>query len=149
MFCGSTISWCSQTEKTVALHTTEGEYMALSLLVQEIVHIRQMLKELMVQQKAPTEVYVDNESAKKLASNAAFHSRTKHIDVRHHFIRERVELKEIDVLRVPGSDNIALTLSQSPFRGLSSRSTARRWDYYQGRSLRRHSRSMVPARWGC
>jgi hypothetical protein len=50
---------------------------------------------------------MDNESAKKLASNAAFHSRTKHIDVRHHFIRERVELKEIDVLRVPGSDNIA------------------------------------------
>ncbi|GMF51924.1 unnamed protein product [Phytophthora fragariaefolia] len=98
-FCGITISWCGQTEKTVALHTTEAEYMALSLLVQEVVHHRQMLKELMVDQKEPTEVYVDNESAKKLASNAAFHSRTKHIDVRHHFIRERVDLKEINVLR--------------------------------------------------
>jgi hypothetical protein len=58
-FCDSTISWCSQTEKAVALHTTEAEYMALSLLVQEVVHLRQMLKDLMVQQKAPTEVYVD------------------------------------------------------------------------------------------
>ncbi|GMF18199.1 unnamed protein product [Phytophthora fragariaefolia] len=55
-----------QTEKTVALHTTEAEYMALSLLLQEVVHLRQMLEELMVDQKRPTEVYVDNESATKL-----------------------------------------------------------------------------------
>ncbi|KAE8907367.1 Retrovirus-related Pol polyprotein from transposon TNT 1-94 [Phytophthora fragariae] len=106
-FCGSTISWCSQTEKTVALHTTEAEYMALSLLVQEVIHLRQMLKELQVQQKAPTEVFVDNESAKKLAVNPSLHSRTKHIDVRHHFIRERVDMEEIEVLRVPGSENVA------------------------------------------
>ncbi|GMF27841.1 unnamed protein product [Phytophthora fragariaefolia] len=43
-FCESTISWSSQKEKTVALHTTEAEYMALSILVQEVIHIRQMLK---------------------------------------------------------------------------------------------------------
>ncbi|KAE8955063.1 hypothetical protein PR001_g32249 [Phytophthora rubi] len=81
--------------------------MALSLLVQEVIHLRQMLKELQVQEKAPTEVFVDNESAKKLAVNPSFHSRTKHIDVRHHFIRERVDMKEIEVLRVPGSENVA------------------------------------------
>lgn len=106
-FCGSTISWSSQTEKTVALHTTEAEYMALSLLVQEVVHLRQMLKELKVQQRYPSEVYVDNESAKKLAKNPQFHNRTKHIDVRHHFVRERIELKQIDVERVAGADNVA------------------------------------------
>ncbi|GMF17028.1 unnamed protein product [Phytophthora fragariaefolia] len=106
-FCGSIISWSSQTEKTVALHTTEAGYMALSLLVQEVVRLRQMLKELQVLQQQPSQVFVDNESAKKLASNPVFHSRTKHIDVRHHFVRERIDLKEIDVLRVPGVNNVA------------------------------------------
>ncbi|GMF15921.1 unnamed protein product [Phytophthora fragariaefolia] len=66
-----------------------------------------MLKVLNVQQKVPTEIYMDNESAKILANNPTFHSRTKHIDVRHHFIRERVDIMEIEVLRVPGSENVA------------------------------------------
>ncbi|OWZ14557.1 Lectin receptor kinase [Phytophthora megakarya] len=81
--------------------------MALSLLVQEVINLRQMFKELEVEQIAPTEVFVDNESAKKLETNPGFHNRTKPIDVRHHFVRERVELKQIDVLRVPGDENVA------------------------------------------
>ncbi|GMF51010.1 unnamed protein product [Phytophthora fragariaefolia] len=81
--------------------------MALSLLVQEVVHLRQMLKELRVQQQQTSQVFVENESAKKLASNPVFHSRTKHIDVRHHFVRERVDFKQIEVLRVSGSENVA------------------------------------------
>ncbi|OWY97199.1 Retrovirus-related Pol Polyprotein from transposon TNT 1-94 [Phytophthora megakarya] len=80
--------------------------MALSLLVQEVIHLRQMFKELKEKQKAPTVVFVDNESAKKLARNPEFHNYTKHIDVRHHFVRERVELKQVDVLRVPGDKNV-------------------------------------------
>ncbi|KAE8956452.1 hypothetical protein PF001_g31923 [Phytophthora fragariae] len=106
-FCGSTISWASQTERTVALHTTEAEYMALSLLVQEVIHLRQMLKELKVKQNDPSDVFMDNESARKLANNPEFHSRTKYIDVRHHFVRERVELNEIKVKRVAGTENMA------------------------------------------
>ncbi|OWZ23339.1 polyprotein [Phytophthora megakarya] len=108
-FCGSPISWSSQTEKTVALHTTEAEYMALSLLVQEVIHLRQMLKELKVKQKETTEVYVDNESTKKLATNLVFHDRSKHIDVRHHFI---------DVHRFPGVDNVADAFTKPFSRGL-------------------------------
>ncbi|GMG17630.1 unnamed protein product [Phytophthora fragariaefolia] len=106
-FCGSTISWASQTERTVALHTTEAEYMALSFLVQEVIHLRQMLKELKVKQNNLSDVFVDNESARKLANNPEFYSRTKHIDVRHHFVRELVELNEIAVKRVAGADNVA------------------------------------------
>ncbi|GMF35414.1 unnamed protein product [Phytophthora fragariaefolia] len=110
--CESTISWASPTERTVALHTTEAEYMALSLLVQEVIHLRHMLKELKVKQTKPSEVFVDNESARKLANNPEFHSRTKHIDVRHHFVRERVERKEITVTRVAGVENVADTFTK-------------------------------------
>ncbi|OWZ14358.1 Glucan endo-1,3-beta-glucosidase [Phytophthora megakarya] len=60
-----------------------------------------MLKELKVRQDEPSCVYVDNESAKKLAKNPQFHNRTKHIDVRHHFVRERIEMKQIEVEHVP------------------------------------------------
>ncbi|KAE8901330.1 hypothetical protein PF005_g11455 [Phytophthora fragariae] len=81
--------------------------MALNLVVQEVIYLRHMLQELKVKQKAATEVFVDNESAKKLASNPVFHSRTKHIDERHHFIRERVDTTEIDIPRVSSSDNVA------------------------------------------
>ncbi|KAG3067358.1 hypothetical protein PI124_g19299 [Phytophthora idaei] len=85
---------------------TEAEYIALSLLVQEVVHLRQMLKGLQVLQRQPSQVLADNERAKKLANNPVFHSRTKHINVRHHFVRGRIDLKEIDVLRWPGIDNV-------------------------------------------
>ncbi|GMF30436.1 unnamed protein product [Phytophthora fragariaefolia] len=103
----SIISWSIQTERTVALHTIDAVYMALRLFAQEVVHLRQMLKELRATQKAPTEVHVDTESAVKLARNPTFHSRTKHIDARHHFVREEVEMKQIDALRVPGVDDVA------------------------------------------
>lgn len=97
-FCGSTISWSCQTEKTVALHTTEAECMALSLLVQEVIHLRQMLKELTMVQKAPTEVFVDNESTKKLAENPAIQSYEAYRCATS--LRSRaVDLKEIEVKR--------------------------------------------------
>lgn len=78
----------------MALHKTEAEYMALSVAVQKIVHLRQMLKELKMEQKTATTIYTDNESALKLAKNPAFYQRSKHIDVGHHFTHERVARRD-------------------------------------------------------
>jgi hypothetical protein len=83
----SLVSWCSQAEKTVALHTTEAEYIALSMLVQEVIHIRMMVEELLRSRPAATTIYIDNASALKLAKNPEFHGRSKHIDIKHHFVR--------------------------------------------------------------
>lgn len=91
MFGGSVISWGSERQKSVALSTTESEYMAASHAVKELVWLRNLLCEL--QQKkldAPT-FYMDNQSAIRLVKNPEFHKRTKHIDVRYHFIREKFE----------------------------------------------------------
>ncbi|OWZ08694.1 Copia type Polyprotein [Phytophthora megakarya] len=49
---------------------------------------------------------MDNESARKLAKNPEFHRRTKHIDVRHHFIRERIEKRQIEVSHIAGANNV-------------------------------------------
>ncbi|KAF4140257.1 hypothetical protein GN958_ATG10552, partial [Phytophthora infestans] len=66
-------------KRTVALHTTEAEYMALSMMVQEVVHLRQLLEKLKMKQQEGSKVFVDNESTKKLAKIPQLQSRTKHI----------------------------------------------------------------------
>lgn len=103
----SLISWCSQAEKTVALHTTEAEYISLSMLVQEIIHLRMMVMEMLRSKPESTLVFVDNASALKLAKNPEFHARTKHIDVRHHFVREKQDKNEIRIESVSSAENIA------------------------------------------
>ena len=55
----------------------------------------------------PTVIYEDNVGAIELSYNAKFHNSTKHIDIAHHFVRERVELKDIDVIHCPSSDMVA------------------------------------------
>ena len=107
MYGESVISWCSQAERTVALHTTEAEYIAISLLVQEIMHLRMMMNELHLTERSPTKIYADNASAVKLCNNPEFHQRTKHIDVRHHYIREKVQENEITMCPIPTASNTA------------------------------------------
>ena len=88
--CGAPISWRSKKQTSVALSTAEAEYVALSGATQEAVWLRQLTSELRYEQTKPTVVYEDNQSAISLAQNAQFHGRMKHIDIRHHFVREKV-----------------------------------------------------------
>jgi len=64
-------------------------------------------EELGEKQEEPTPLFVDNQSAIKLAHNPEFHQRSKHIDVRYHWIREQVENKELEVVYVPSAEQLA------------------------------------------
>jgi hypothetical protein len=86
------ISWKSGKQKTVSLSSTEAEYISLVTAVTQSIWLRQLLKELN-RDIHQIKVYCDNISTICLAKNPEFHSRTKHIDVRHHFIREVVKEK--------------------------------------------------------
>ena len=90
----SRVSWCSKRQGTVAKSTTEAEYVALSQATQEAVWLRRLLSEIGYLTNTPTTVFEDNQGAIELSKNARFHNRTKHIDVAHHFVRERI-LNEI------------------------------------------------------
>jgi hypothetical protein len=90
------ISWRSRKQKTVALSATEAEYMAICETGKEIIDLKGLLKELDVYTKTVT-LYNDNQGARKLVENPVYHDRTKHIDVRYHYIRELSERKEIDI----------------------------------------------------
>ena len=87
----------SKYQRTVALSSAEAEYMALSLCTQEVLWVRSMLKDMGQEQKGGTLVWEDNQGAIALACNAGYHARTKHVDIRHHFIRENVECGSIKV----------------------------------------------------
>ena len=81
------MSWKSTLQSTVALSTTEAEYMALIEVVNEAIWLGRLLDELGVGQKQIF-IYSDCHSAICLEKNTMFHVRTKHIDVRYHFVRE-------------------------------------------------------------
>ena len=81
------ISWISKKQSTVALSTAEAEYISGSLAVQEAIWLNRLLTELGEMSKVPI-LNLDNQGALALAKNPVHHSRTKHIEIRYHFIRE-------------------------------------------------------------
>ena len=88
---GGAIMWSSRKQSSVALSTVEAEYMALSVATQEAIWLRQLQEELGVTEAGPTLIYEDNQGAISMAKNPVFHKRTKHVQIRYHFVREAVE----------------------------------------------------------
>lgn len=108
----SPISWSSKKQPIVTLSSTEAEYVALCSATKEAMWYRRFLEELNYDQTSPTDVCVDNTSAIKLAHNPEFHERSKHIDVKYHFTRERIEQGEIQVPYVPTTEQKADILTK-------------------------------------
>ena len=88
---GGAITWSSRKQSSVALSTVEAEYMALSVATQEAIWLRHLQEELGVTNTGPTLIYEDNQGAISMAKNPVFHKRTKHVQIRYHFMREAVE----------------------------------------------------------
>jgi hypothetical protein len=107
MFTGGVVTWNSKKQPTTALSSMEAEYMALASATREALWLRSMLSELGSLPKLPTHISVDNHGTIAFAENSGFHARSKHIDVRHHFIRERITSHEVSVSYCPTSENTA------------------------------------------
>jgi hypothetical protein len=103
----------SKFQRTVALSSAEAEYMALSLCVQEVLWTRAMLTDIGALQRNATTIWEDNQGAIALAQNAGYHARTKHVDIRHHFIRENVERGTVTVEYVDTKNQLADILTKA------------------------------------
>ena len=101
-----TISWKATLQPTVALSTTEAEYMALIEAVKESIWVHGLLDSFGLSQQIPI-VYCDSQSAIHLAKNPVYHERTKHIDIRLHFIRECVNDNTVAVQKIATTENPA------------------------------------------
>ena len=104
---GTAVTWKSQKQSCVALSTAEAEYMALSSTAQEAVWMRELNSDLGNQQSQPTLIFEDNQSAISMAKNPQFHGRSKHINIKYHFIREQVSDDKIRLKYCPTEDMLA------------------------------------------
>ncbi|OWB64646.1 hypothetical protein B5S29_g5835 [[Candida] boidinii] len=107
------ISWRSKKQATVAQSSTEAEYLALGDAVRELLWLRQLLNQLPVNTTGTPLLYEDNNGCILLASHPVFHSRTKHIDVRHHFLREHLAAGSFNLVHV-GTNHMAADMLTKP-----------------------------------
>ena len=104
---GTAISWRSKKQACVALSTAEAEYIALAGTAQESLWLQQLFSDL---QKGPTKkmvIFEDNQSAISMAKNPQFHSRSKHIAIKYHFIREQVRNGKVELKYCRTNDMVA------------------------------------------
>jgi hypothetical protein len=95
------ISWTSRLQPTIAHSSAEAEYMALCSATQEAIHLRQLMQEMGFSQQGSTKIYEDNQGCIAMSKNPVMHKRTKHIAIRFHFIREKVESGEVEIEYIP------------------------------------------------
>jgi hypothetical protein len=100
-------TWVSKKQPIVTLSTCEAEYVAASWCVCHAIWLRNLLCELGLPQSDATKIRVDNKSAIELAKNPVHHERSKHIDVRFHFIREHVKKGDVQMDHVATRDQAA------------------------------------------
>ena len=119
LMAGGAISWMNKKQAIVALSTSEAEYVALSSATQEAVWLRRLRVDLRTAPKEPTVLMEDNQGVIAIARNPI---RTKHIDIRYHYVREALQEGTIDLFYCPTEEMVAdwLTkpLSRGPFEKL-------------------------------
>nr|GEV25417.1 hypothetical protein [Tanacetum cinerariifolium] len=104
------IAYAATLQHVVALSTIEAEYMALTEAMNEVIWLRGLLEELGVELNTVA-INCENQDAIHLSWNHVFHKKTKHINVRYHFIREVLEAKMVKVLNVGNRHNVADALT--------------------------------------
>ena len=110
---GPAVSWKSTKQASVALSTCEAEYMAISSTCQEAIYLVRLLKDLTNKSFEPIQIRSDNQGAIALVKNPVKHSRSKHIDIRYHFIREHYLCGRIHLEYVPSAYNLADPFTKS------------------------------------
>ncbi len=110
---GGAISWEVRKQQTTALSTSEAEYQSLSAACPEALFLRSLLEDLGYKQKASTTIQEDNQSCIKIAENPVLARRTKHIETKHHFVRDLVK-QEVIKLVYCSTENLTADLLTKP-----------------------------------
>lgn len=114
---GGAVSWECRKQRTVALSTAEAEYVAMSEAAREAIFLRRFIAEVTDTTEESVKIYSDSQSAIAIAQNPVHHQRTKHIDVRHHFVREAVEEGIIELKYVETTRMVADALTKPLLKG--------------------------------
>ena len=109
---GTAVSWKSKKQSCVALSTAEAEYMALASTAQEAIWLRELNSVLKNEPAQPVTVFEDNQAAICMSKNPQYHGKSKHINIKFHFIREQVANKMIQLEYCPTEDMLADLLTK-------------------------------------
>jgi len=109
---GGAISWSSKLQPTVAVSTAEAEYMSAAAAVKEALWLRKLLADLQMH-VGTVQMYCDNQAALSLLKHPIASARSKHIDVVHHFARERVARGEVSFVYCQSSEMLADCLTKA------------------------------------
>ncbi|GJT99171.1 retrovirus-related pol polyprotein from transposon TNT 1-94 [Tanacetum coccineum] len=104
-------SWFSKKQADLPISTTEAEYVSAGKACQQVLWMKQALIDYDVRLN-DVPIMCDNKGAINLSKNPVQHSRTKHIEIRHHFLRDNVQKGHISIKKVPSVDNIADILTK-------------------------------------
>lgn len=125
MMNGGPVSWASKKQTTVALSSTEAEYIALTQATKKATWLQLLMTKLELlgvdNQHAKIVMKGDNQGSIALAHNPVYHSQSKHIDIQHHYIRDEVKAGRIELSYIPTGEMIAdgLTKALEPVKFLT------------------------------
>ena len=118
----SLVAWLSKKQGSIYLSTTKVEYIVVSTCCTQVLWMIQTLADLEVKYTAPIPIHCDNTSAISVSKNPVFHSKTKHIPIKYHFLREQVTNQTVQVHYIPNTEQIAdiftKPLAKTPFEYL-------------------------------
>jgi hypothetical protein len=101
------VSWSSKKQPIVTLSTTESEFVAAASCACQAIWLRRILEEIQFKQQGETSIYCDNSSTIKLSRNPVLHGRSKHIDVKYHFLRDLAKDEVINLIFCRSEDQVA------------------------------------------
>jgi hypothetical protein len=106
------ISWQSRKQSSIALSTAEAEYIAVCYASYEAIWLRKLLTGLFDLEMEATTILCDNQSCIKMTENLVFHDRSKHIEIRYHYIRDMVQRGAIKLQYISTDEQIANVLTK-------------------------------------
>uniref|UniRef100_A0A5S6QQI6 Reverse transcriptase Ty1/copia-type domain-containing protein n=1 Tax=Trichuris muris TaxID=70415 RepID=A0A5S6QQI6_TRIMR len=109
---GSTISWFTRKQTSVALSSTEADYVAMAEACKELLWLRQLLEDFGIPQKSATTIFEDNQGCIRLIDSEKLNDRTKHISVRYHLLKDLRERHIIEVKYCPSHQMMADALTK-------------------------------------
>jgi hypothetical protein len=122
-FCGAPVATKSKLGRSVTLSSTEAEHFAISEVAKEVLFIKQLLDTIGIEVKLPIIVRVDNVGAIFLGNNFSVGQRTKHIDIRAHFVREYIEDDILKLVFIRSEDNDADIFTKNTTEDLFNKHT--------------------------
>jgi hypothetical protein len=110
---GGAVSWSAKRQEIISLSTTESEYIAVTHAMKEALWLRSLISQLFNTNLPATTLNCDNQSAIELTKDHQYHARTKHIDIRYHFIHYVVEEGSIQIIYCPTEEMLADALMKA------------------------------------